>query len=62
MSAAEYLVEKGFDLVFGTRPLKRLIQNEILDELPLRIIEGEMKDGDRLTIDAKNNGITMTKK
>ena len=45
------LAEKGFDTTFGARPLKRIIQNMILDELALEIIEGKVKEGDKITID-----------
>jgi ATP-dependent Clp protease ATP-binding subunit ClpA len=45
------LAEKGFDLTFGARPLKRVIQNEILDELALQIIEGKVREGDKIMID-----------
>jgi ATP-dependent Clp protease ATP-binding subunit ClpA len=45
------LAEKGFDTTFGARPLKRIIQNMILDELALEIIEGKVKEGDKVIID-----------
>jgi ATP-dependent Clp protease ATP-binding subunit ClpB len=45
------LADKGYDTTFGARPLKRLIQSMILDELALDIIEGKIKDGDFLKID-----------
>lgn len=45
------LADKGYDVTFGARPLKRIIQNMILDELALEIIEGKIKEGDKLTID-----------
>lgn len=45
------LAEKGYDITFGARPLKRIIQNKILDELALDIIEGKIKDGDNIVID-----------
>ncbi|HTX86998.1 MAG TPA: AAA family ATPase [Candidatus Nanoarchaeia archaeon] len=45
------LSDEGFDITYGARPLKRLIQNKILDELSLEIIEGKIKDGDKVTID-----------
>ncbi|HAM87986.1 MAG: Chaperone protein clpB [Candidatus Falkowbacteria bacterium GW2011_GWC2_38_22] len=45
------LADKGFDTTFGARPLKRIIQNMILDELALEIIEGKIKDGHKVTID-----------
>jgi len=43
-AAKKYLTQKGFDPVYGARPLKRVIQNEILDELALQIIEGKIKN------------------
>jgi len=43
--AKDFLAESGYDPSFGARPLKRTIQNEILDELALRIIEGKIKEG-----------------
>jgi ATP-dependent Clp protease ATP-binding subunit ClpB len=45
------LADNGFDITFGARPLKRVIQNQILDELALRIIEGKIKEGDKVSID-----------
>ena len=45
------LTDKGYDPTFGARPLKRVIQNVILDEIALDIIEGKIKDGDKVTID-----------
>jgi len=49
--AKAHLAEKGFDITFGARPLKRVIQNMILDELALDIIDGKIKEGDKITID-----------
>lgn len=45
------LAEKGFDITFGARPLKRVIQTMILDELALEIIEGKIKEGNEVLID-----------
>ena len=45
------LAKKGYDITFGARPLKRIIQNMILDELAMEIIEGKIKKGDQITID-----------
>jgi len=45
------LAEKGYDLTYGARPLKRIIQTMILDELALEIIEGKIKEGDKVKID-----------
>ena len=59
----KYLAEKGYDPSFGARPLKRVIQNMILDELALNIVEGKVKDGDKITIDvgAKDNILVSVK-
>jgi len=44
------LAEKGYDTTYGARPLKRIIQNMILDELAMEIIEGKIKEGDKVEI------------
>ena len=44
------LASKGFDPVFGARPLKRIIQNEILDEIALKLIDGSIKEGQKLSV------------
>ncbi len=54
------LAERGFDTTFGARPLKRIIQNMLLDELSLEIINGQIKEGNKVTIDlGSKNDITM---
>jgi len=45
------LADEGYDVTFGARPLKRIIQNKILDELAMDIIEGKVKEGDKVSID-----------
>jgi ATP-dependent Clp protease ATP-binding subunit ClpA len=45
------LAEKGYDLTFGARPLKRIIQSMILDKLALDIIEGKVSAGDKIMVD-----------
>lgn len=59
----KHLAEKGYDPAFGARPLKRVIQNMILDELALNIIEGRIKDGDKVLLDigAKDNILISVK-
>lgn len=57
----EYLTKKGFDPVYGARPLKRIIQNEILDELALQIIEKRIVDGDSVKVQLKNDKIFFSK-
>jgi ATP-dependent Clp protease ATP-binding subunit ClpB len=57
----QYLVKEGYDPLFGARPMKRLLQKLILDELSLFIIEGKVKEGEHITIDldAKNKVIFL---
>lgn len=59
-SLEEYLAEAGFDPSFGARPLKRVIQNQIVDDLALRIIEGKIKAGDQISLAMKNNVLQVS--
>jgi len=56
----KHLAEIGFDLHFGARPLKRAIQDEILDELALQIIEGKIPSGEKVKVDWKNNKVVFS--
>jgi ATP-dependent Clp protease ATP-binding subunit ClpB len=49
--ALNYLTNKGYDPVFGARPLKRVIQQEVLNKLSKEILAGTVNDGDRITLD-----------
>jgi len=58
--AKKYLAKKGYHPVFGARPLKRLIDDEILDEVSFMIIEGKLKKGNSIKIDLdKDNKIEI---
>ncbi len=57
--AKKLLVEEGYDPAYGARPLKRAIQRLIYDELALYIIDGKIKDGDKVLISAKNGKMTF---
>ncbi|MDP9296836.1 MAG: AAA family ATPase, partial [Actinomycetota bacterium] len=59
-AAREYLANKGFDPTFGARPLKRLIQREIADALAMRVLSGEVHEGDTIRIDRGEDGLTFT--
>jgi len=50
-AAAERIAIDGFDPVFGARPLKRVIQREVVDRVAKALIEGAVTDGDTVTID-----------
>lgn len=58
--AKNYLSQKGYDPVYGARPLKRIIQSEIMDELAMEIVEGKVKKGDKVNVDAKNSKIKFS--
>jgi ATP-dependent Clp protease ATP-binding subunit ClpB len=58
-SALEILAKKGFDPVFGARPLKRVIQAEILNPLAKEIISGRVKAGDKVRIRAEDEHIVF---
>jgi len=60
-AAAEYLAAAGFDPVFGARPLKRVIQNTILDELAEMIIAGKVGKNDKIKADLKDGEIFLSK-
>jgi len=53
----EILAEKGFNPNLGARPLKRVIQKEVLDPLSLKIVSGEIKEGERVLVDADGGEI-----
>lgn len=55
----EFLARKGYDPVLGARPLKRLIQEIILNPLALKIIEGKYKEGQTVKIDVNNDNIVF---
>jgi ATP-dependent Clp protease ATP-binding subunit ClpB len=58
-AAKALLAREGYDPTFGARPLKRTIQRLIQDPLALRILEGEFKDGDIITVDAQGDEIVF---
>jgi ATP-dependent Clp protease ATP-binding subunit ClpB len=59
--AKALLAHKGFDPVYGARPLKRALQKEIIDPLALRILGGEFSDGDRIIADVEQGEIAFRK-
>ncbi len=56
-AASHWLAERGYDPVFGARPLKRVIQRELLDRLARDLIDGNIHDGDtvRVSLDENEN-------
>jgi ATP-dependent Clp protease ATP-binding subunit ClpB len=57
--AMDLLAEKGFDPVYGARPLKRTIQRELADPLALRLLSGEFGEGDTVKVTGEDGGIRI---
>jgi ATP-dependent Clp protease ATP-binding subunit ClpB len=61
-SAKELLAREGYDPVYGARPLRRTIQKEILDPLSIDILEGKVREGQAVQVDAKNGALVFREK
>jgi ATP-dependent Clp protease ATP-binding subunit ClpB len=60
--AKKLIAEKGYDPVYGARPLKRTIQKMIQDPLATEILRGTFKEGDHVVVDVgKDNELILTK-
>ena len=60
-AAKDFLVAEGYDPMYGARPLKRTIQRRVLDPLAMRVLEGHFHEGDRITVDVSDDGLTFEK-
>lgn len=49
--AIDFILKKGYDVSFGARPLKRVVQQEVLNRLSKEILAGKINDGDHITLD-----------
>ncbi|HME88254.1 MAG TPA: ATP-dependent chaperone ClpB [Chthoniobacterales bacterium] len=58
-SAKQLLVREGYDPVYGARPLRRTIQREILDPLSIDILEGKVREGQTVHVDARNGALSF---
>jgi ATP-dependent Clp protease ATP-binding subunit ClpB len=58
-SAKAFVAEKGYDPVYGARPLKRVIQKLIENELSLEILNGNIREGDRVSAERKGDRIVF---
>jgi ATP-dependent Clp protease ATP-binding subunit ClpB len=61
-SAKALLAREGYDPVYGARPLRRTIQKEILDPLSIDILEGKVREGQTVKVDAKNGALEFREK
>ena len=58
-AAVTALARQGYDPAFGARPLKRVIQRQLADELAVRLLDGKIAEGDTVTIDAEGDNLTI---
>jgi ATP-dependent Clp protease ATP-binding subunit ClpB len=58
-AAVEALAHQGYDPAFGARPLKRVIQRQLADELAMSLLEGKMTEGDTVTVDAVDGDLVL---
>lgn len=58
--ARAWLAERGYDPLYGARPLRRLMQHEIDDRLARALLTGEIRDGDRVMVELAPDGESLT--
>jgi ATP-dependent Clp protease ATP-binding subunit ClpB len=58
-AARDLLIGEGYDPAYGARPLKRVLQRRVVDPLALQLIEGDVRDGDHIVVDALGDEITF---
>ena len=58
-AARTWLAERGYDPVYGARPLKRVIQKELQDPLARLLLEGRIHDGATIEVDVESNSLTI---
>ena len=59
--ALHWLGERGYDPVYGARPLKRVIQKELVDPIARKLLAGEFKDGEVIAVSAGEDGLVIGK-
>jgi len=59
--AKALLATEGYDAVYGARPLKRVIQRDVLNPLSLKLLQGELRDGELVRIDAREGSLVFEK-
>jgi ATP-dependent Clp protease ATP-binding subunit ClpB len=58
-AAVTALAKAGYDPAFGARPLKRVIQRQLADELAMRLLDGKIAEGDTVTVDGEGDSLTI---
>ena len=57
--ALQWLANRGYDPVYGARPLKRVIQRSLQNPLATLILEGQIKDGDTVKVTVENGELSV---
>jgi ATP-dependent Clp protease ATP-binding subunit ClpB len=60
-AATHWLAERGYDPVYGARPLKRVIQKELVDPIARKLLAGDIADGSVLNVSADDAGLVIGK-
>ncbi|HTY55779.1 MAG TPA: ATP-dependent chaperone ClpB [Candidatus Binataceae bacterium] len=60
--ARDYFAERGYDPVYGARPLRRLIQRELESAIGRKLISGDIRDGSRVVVDVGPQGLELNSK
>jgi ATP-dependent Clp protease ATP-binding subunit ClpB len=55
----DYLAEKGFDPAYGARPIKRLLQRELINRLATEMLKGTISKEDKITVDIHNGDLII---
>ena len=58
-AALDFLVDVGYDPVYGARPLKRAIQRELETQIAKNILRGDFNDGDTIFVDVENERLAF---
>ena len=58
-SARALLVEHGYDAAFGARPLKRTLQREVENPLAMKVLSGEIGEGDTVVVDVRDGDVAF---
>ncbi len=58
-AAKQLLGDMGYDPTYGARPLRRVIQKQLTDRLALALLEGKLREGDDVEVDARDGELTL---
>ena len=59
-AAKDWIAERGYDPVYGARPLKRVLRKELEDRAALALLDGRFEEGDTIVVDVEDDGLVLT--